>query len=153
MNTLIGKVLRIFPTDERQASNGKTYKTRKLWLDLTKIDQYSGERGYDEFHEIEFAGDKCAMLDSYQSGDIVKLTVALTGRGYTYPAGHARAGEKVVFNRTAGIGIEAYRSFTPTAAPSAPVQQPTQQVAQQSAPVAQATPFDEQPGNNDDLPF
>ena len=150
MNTLIGKVLRIFPTDERQASNGKTYKTRKLWLDLTKIDQYSGERGYDEFHEIEFAGDKCAMLDSYQSGDIVKLTVALTGRGYTYPAGHARAGEKVVFNRTAGIGIEAYRSFAPAAAP---VQQPTQQVAQQSAPAAQATPFDEQPGNDDDLPF
>ena len=150
MNTLIGKVLRIFPTDERQASNGKTYKTRKLWLDLTKIDQYSGERGYDEFHEIEFAGDKCAMLDSYQSGDIVKLTVALTGRGYTYPAGHARAGEKVVFNRTAGISIEAYRTFTPTAAP---VQQHTQQVAQQSAPVAQATPFDEQPGNDDDLPF
>lgn len=153
MNTLIGKVLRIFHTDERQASNGKIYKTRKLWLDLTKIDQYSGERGYDEFHEIEFAGDKCAMLDSYQSGDIVKLTVALTGRGYTYPAGHARAGEKVVFNRTAGIGIEAYRSFAPTAAPSAPVQQLTQQVAQQSAPVAQATPFDESPENNDDLPF
>ena len=150
MNTLIGKVLKIFPTDERQASNGKTYKTRKLWLDLTKIDQYSGERGYDEFHEIEFAGDKCAMLDSYQSGDIVKLTVALTGRGYTYPVGHARAGEKVVFNRTAGIGIEAYRSFT---APAAPVQQPTQQVAQQSAPAAQTTPFDEQPENDDDLPF
>jgi hypothetical protein len=58
-----------------------------------------------------------------------------------------------VFNRTAGIGIEAYRSFAPAAAPSAPVQQPTQQVAQQSAPVAQATPFDEQPGNDDDLPF
>ena len=67
------------------------FKKRKIMLDCTRRDQYTGERsGYENTPVIEFTGDKVAELDKCKAGDIVEVKFAVEGRNYTGKDGQPR---------------------------------------------------------------
>ena len=80
-NTITGRIERISPTVQIPSRDGsKTYPKREVVLDATRYDQYTGERGYDNFPAFEFVGEKCAELDNYQQGQVVTISFDLQGR-------------------------------------------------------------------------
>lgn len=168
-NKITGKVGKIFATDVTE-SNGKTYMRRKLWLDLTKIDQYTGQRGFENWCEIEFNGEGCAMLDTFKTGDIVNVQIEVMGRPYRYPADHPRRpNEAAVFNTIRGRSIE-YRTAqaiapqsttTPPPMQTATAPQPTRKMSHEQqvdfmaqTVAAMPTPAPAPPSEEEsDLPF
>lgn len=56
---------------------------------------------YPQHIMIEFAQDKCSMLDNYQVGQSVKVSINLRGRLWTNPQGEAK-----YFNQIQGWRIE-----------------------------------------------
>lgn len=85
---------------------------------------------------IEFSQDKCAVLDSYQVGQDVKVGINLRGREWTNPQGETK-----YFNSIQGWKIE-LNGVQPAPQPQAP---------QNNAPAF--TPPVVDPNINDDLPF
>ena len=84
MNQIIGKIKEIGATRSIPSKDGsKTYQMRELILDTTRIDQYTGERGFENYAQFEFSGDKCAELDNYKIGDIVIISFDLRATSYT----------------------------------------------------------------------
>lgn len=81
---------------------------------------------------VEFNQDKCALLDKYQVGQDVKISINLRGREWVNPQGETK-----YFNSIQGWRIEA---DSPNAQPQAQVQKPK--------PQAPNSPEEE-----DDLPF
>lgn len=63
---------------------------------------------YPQHILIEFVQDKCALLDSYQVGQEVKIAINLRGREWINPEGVAK-----YFNSLNGWRIEAAQSSTP----------------------------------------
>jgi len=68
---------------------------RKREMILTTNDQYP------QMLKIEFVQDKCDLLNSYQEGQDVKISINLTGREWINPQGEA-----VYFNAIQGWRIE-----------------------------------------------
>ena len=57
-NQIIGKIKKIGTTRSIPSKDGgKTYQMRELILDITRIDQYTGERGFENYAQFEFSGD------------------------------------------------------------------------------------------------
>ncbi len=77
----------------------KTFGTsgfRKREMVLTTNDQYP------QMLKVEFVQDKCDLLNNYQEGQDVKISINLTGREWINPQGEA-----VYFNSIQGWRIEA----------------------------------------------
>jgi len=77
----------------------KTFGTsgfRKREMVLTTKDQYP------QMLKVEFVQDKCDLLNNYQEGQDVKISINLTGREWINPQGEA-----VYFNSIQGWRIEA----------------------------------------------
>lgn len=108
-NQVIGRVGKIFPTTDSEVQ-GKHYFRRILWLDMTRIDQWTGERSFENWCEIEFSGDEnCAELNKFKVGDIVRVNIEVMGRPYRYPDDHPdehKRGVPVIFNTIRGRQIE-----------------------------------------------
>jgi hypothetical protein len=118
-----GRIKKIDETKE-YGSNG--FKKREIVI--TTDDQYP------QHILIEFVQDKCALLDSYQEGQDVKIAFNLRGREWINPEGVAK-----YFNSLNGWRIEPAQSSTPP--PMAPPEN-----------LEQVNPNDS--GNEaDDLPF
>jgi single-stranded DNA-binding protein len=95
------------------------------------------EEQYPQFISINFVQDKCDLLNNYNVGEAVKVSINLRGREWVNPQGEAK-----YFNDIQGWRIEKMQAETPSAtmAPMPP--------AQAFEP---ATNFNEE--EHDDLPF
>lgn len=96
------------------------------------------EEQYPQFISINFVQDKCDLLNNYNVGEAVKVSINLRGREWVNPQGETK-----YFNSIQGWRIEKVQAE----APSAP-QMPPMPAAEAFEP---ATNFKEE--EHDDLPF
>jgi len=92
---LIGKVEVIQEVEEKG-----TFKKQSLILETERESQYQ------QFVNIEFQQDKCALLSSFVPGDEVKVQINIAGRKWTNPEG-----KDVYFNTIKGWKIEKTNTF------------------------------------------
>lgn len=96
------------------------------------------EEQYPQFISINFVQDKCDLLNNYNVGDAVKVSINLRGREWVNPQGETK-----YFNDIQGWRVEKLQAEAPSAAAMAPMPP-----AEAFAP---ATNFNEE--EHDDLPF
>lgn len=145
-NTLTGKIIAI--SDEQTIASKDASKQpmvkRQLFMDCTRFDPYTGERGYENTPLIEFSNKgleklEALMLQGLGKGDIVTISFDIQGVKYT-----DKDQKTHVFTSIRPYNIEKVQPRT-TTAPQAPAQQAP------AAPVAQAN---DGYGNGDNaLPF
>ncbi|GAA4035401.1 DUF3127 domain-containing protein [Flavobacterium cheonhonense] len=123
-----GKIKVINPEQQVSAS----FRKRELVV--------ATEEQYPQFISINFVQDKCDLLNSYNVGEAVKVSINLRGREWVNPQGETK-----YFNDIQGWRIERMQAETPAAAPAAMAPMPA---AETFAP---ATNFNEE--EHDDLPF
>lgn len=138
-NSITGKVIAISQIEEVASSQpGKEpFKKRSVYIDCTRYDTYTGERGRENTPLLEFGGkglDKLNELvnNGLKKDDIVTISFDIQGTKYT------KDGKTQVFTRVRPFDIELYKPKD----------------SQQSAPAqsAEAAPATSQDGT-DDLPF
>lgn len=95
-----GKVKVINPVQQVSAS----FKKRELVV--------TTEEQYPQHIIIEFAQDKCDLLDNYRPGENVKVSINLRGREWVNPQGETK-----YFNSIQGWRIEKMQSEAPTFQP------------------------------------
>ena len=122
-----GKVKVVDPTQQVTDS----YKKRELVV--------TTEEQYPQHILIEFAQDKCSLLDNYQVGQNVKVSINLRGREWVNPQGETK-----FFNSIQGWRIEKVQAE----APNAP-QMPPMPAAAAFEPATSSNEEEE----HDDLPF
>ena len=93
---------------------------------------------YPQHIMIEFTQDKCDLLNNYNVGEAVKVSINLRGREWVNPQGETK-----YFNSIQGWRIEKLQTEAPVAQ-----QMPPMPAAEAFAP---ATDFKEE--EHDDLPF
>jgi translation initiation factor IF-3 len=91
------------------------------------------EEQYPQFISINFVQDKCDLLNNYNVGEAVKVSINLRGREWVNPQGETK-----YFNDIQGWRIERLQAEQPAAMPPAEA-------------FAPATDFKEE--EHDDLPF
>ncbi|MGC4041063.1 MAG: DUF3127 domain-containing protein [Flavobacterium sp.] len=123
---VIGKIKLV--NAEQQVS--ATFRKRELVV--------ATEEQYPQFISINFVQDKCDLLNNYNVGDAVKVSINLRGREWINPQGEAK-----YFNDIQGWRIEKMQAEAPAAQGMAPMPP-----AEAFAP---ATNFNEE--EHDDLPF
>ena len=96
------------------------------------------EEQYPQFISINFVQDKCDLLNNYNVGDAVKVSINLRGREWINPQGETK-----YFNDIQGWRVEKLQAEAPSAVGMAPMPP-----AEAFAP---ATNFNEE--EHDDLPF
>ena len=121
-----GKIKVINPEQQVSAS----FKKRELVV--------ATEEQYPQFISINFVQDKCDLLNNYNVGDAVKVSINLRGREWVNPQGETK-----YFNSIKGWRIEKIQAETPVT-----TQMPPVPAAEAFAP---ATDFKEE--EHDDLPF
>lgn len=83
-NQITGKVEMVGSTVNLPKKNGNGFfSKREIVLDVTRYDQFTGERGFDNYVKLEFSGDKCSELDNVKVGDIATISFDLQGGKYT----------------------------------------------------------------------
>ena len=127
---VLGKIKVIEPTQE-VGSNG--FKKRSIVV--------TTEEQYPQFISISFIQDKCDLVDNYQVGEQVKVSINLRGREWISPQGEAK-----YFNDIQGWRIE---KIVPATAASVPP--PVQPNTLNTPTFEPATDFNEK--EHDDLPF
>lgn len=121
-----GKIKVVNPEQQVSAS----FKKRELVV--------ATEEQYPQFISINFVQDKCDLLNNYNVGDAVKVSINLRGREWVNPQGETK-----YFNDIQGWRIEKLQAETTAAQGIAPMPP-----AEAFAP---ATNFNEE--EHDDLPF
>ena len=117
MSNVIGKIKVISETKNVSAS----FKKRELVV--------TTDEQFPQMIMVEFAQDKCDLLNSYKVGDSVDVSVNLRGREWINPQGEAK-----YFNQ-----IQGWRIQKPESAPN--------------IPQAPAEEFEPEAAGNDPLPF
>ena len=121
-----GKIKVVNPEQQVSAS----FKKRELVV--------ATEEQYPQFISINFVQDKCDLLNNYNVGDAVKVSINLRGREWVNPQGETK-----YFNDIQGWRVEKLQAEAPSAVGMAPMPP-----AEAFAP---ATNFNEE--EHDDLPF
>ncbi len=123
-----GRIKELYPEKQVTAS------FRKKECVITTQEQYP------QHILIEFVQDKCDLLNNFQEGQDVKISINLRGREWTAPDGQVK-----YFNSIHGWRIEPMQSEAP--------QQPSH--AETSAPPSNLPPLESSAdsGSDDDLPF
>ncbi len=122
---LSGKLLELFPTQEVSA----TFKKREFVVEKSET---TGDRVFTDTIKFQLIQDRCALLDSYQLGDEVKVTFNIKGSKWE------KEGRTSYF-----VNLDVWKMeklSESTAAPVSNYQQPT----------VESTPL---PEGEDDLPF
>ena len=119
-----GKIKVINPEQQVSAS----FRKRELVV--------ATEEQYPQFISINFVQDKCDLLNNYNVGEAVKVSINLRGREWVNPQGETK-----YFNDIQGWRVERLASEAPTQAPPMPA----------AAAFAPAETFKEE--DHDDLPF
>lgn len=122
-----GKIRVINPEQQVSAS----FRKRELVV--------TTEEQYPQFISINFVQDKCDLLNSYNVGEAVKVSINLRGREWVNPQGETK-----YFNDIQGWRIERLQAEAPAPAAAMAPMPP----AEAFAP---ATNFNEE--EHDDLPF
>ncbi|NBL63784.1 DUF3127 domain-containing protein [Flavobacterium sp. NST-5] len=122
-----GRVKVVNPEQQVSAS----FKKRELVV--------TTEEQYPQHIMIEFTQDKCDLLNSYNPGELVKVSINLRGREWVNPQGETK-----YFNSIQGWRIERVQ-------PAVPVQQVQQPPMPEAQAFAPAPSYDE--NQEDDLPF
>ena len=115
--------------DETKAFGANGFRKRELVV--------TTEEQYPQHIMIEFTQDKCDLLNSYKSGEPVKVSINLRGREWVNPQGETK-----YFNSIQGWRIERQGAEAPAQ------QQPGIPASQAFEPAAD---FKEE--DHDDLPF
>jgi translation initiation factor IF-3 len=102
---VVGKIKVV--NEENQVT--ATYKKREV---IVVTDEQ-----YPQSIMIEFAQDKCDLLNLYKEGDSVKVSINLRGREWVNPDGVSK-----YFNSIQGWRIEKHLVEVPAEAPNAPQQ-------------------------------
>lgn len=139
-NTLTGKVIAVsqIETIASKDPNKQPMQKRSLYMDCTRYDPYTGERGYENTPLLEFGGKAMEKLNELvnnglKKDDIVVVSFDVQGTPYE------KDGKKQVFTRVRPFDIELK-----------PKPQQTQEApAPAPAPVEATTSKD----GKDDLPF
>ena len=90
--------------DETRTYGTSGFKKRELVV--------TTEEQYPQMLMVEFVQDKCDLLNSYNVGDDVKVSINLRGREWINPEGEAK-----YFNSIQGWRIEKLQSETNTEVP------------------------------------
>lgn len=117
----------------KQIGETQTFGTngfRKREVVITTNEQYP------QFLLVEFIQDKTDLLNSYQSGQEVKISINLRGREWVNPQGETK-----YFNSIQGWRIEAVENTTESMPPMPPNEE------------FESIKDTESPGDTDDLPF
>lgn len=122
-----GKIRVINPEQQVSAS----FRKRELVV--------TTEEQYPQYISINFVQDKCDLLNSYNVGEAVKVSINLRGREWVNPQGETK-----YFNDIQGWRIERMQAEAPAPAAAMAPMPP----AEAFAP---ATNFNEE--EHDDLPF
>lgn len=134
---------------------------RKVFMDCTRYDPYTGERGFENTPLLEFGGkvlDKLNQMvqNGLKKGDIIRITFDIQGTKYT----NKTTGKTDVFTRVRPYDIELYTPNASQAPQGANMPQGGMQQANltQAAPEAPQTAQQPSGGNGgrkqeDDLPF
>lgn len=131
--------------DETKAFGANGFRKREVVI--------TTDEQYPQHILIEFTQDKCDLLNNYQVGEPVKVSINLRGREWVNPQGETK-----YFNSIQGWRIEKPQAEAPQGYQQAP-QQGYQQQGYNQAPPAPARQDSFEPANNfreeehDDLPF
>ncbi len=98
---ITGKIKKI---DETRTYGTSGFRKRELVI--------TTEEQYPQMLMVEFVQDKCDLLNSYNVGDDVKVSINLRGREWINPEGEAK-----YFNSIQGWRIEKLQSETSTEVP------------------------------------
>ena len=137
-NTITGRVIAVsnienIPSKKEQ---GKTFQRRQLFMDCTRYDPYTGERGFENTPLLEFGGKGLEQLNALvdkglKKGDIVTVTFDINGTKY-----QDKQGKTQVFTAVRPYAIEKRNiqghEQQQTAPQPAPAQPATAQVPQQT---------------------
>ena len=150
-NTLVGKVIAISKVQTITGrESGKQVSKRQLFMDCTRFDPYTGERGFENTPLLEFSHKGLEKLEALiQQGlkkdDVVTVTFDVQGVKYT-----DKDNKMQVFTSIRPYNIELTK-------PKGDTQQQTAPAPQQAAPAPaqgqQAAGEEPIPGVGNDLPF
>lgn len=105
-NQIIGKVIAVSPIEEIASKQGKeAMRKRSVFLDCTRFDPFTGERGYENTPLLEFGGKALDKLNELvdrglKKDDIVIISFDVQGTPYE------KDGKKKVFTRIRPYNIE-----------------------------------------------
>ena len=103
---ITGKIKKI---DETKTFGASGFRKREMVI--TTNEQYP------QMLMVEFVQDKCDLLNNYQVGQDVKISINLRGREWINPQGEA-----VYFNSIQGWRVEAAQPEGSVGAPPAPIE-------------------------------
>lgn len=127
-NEIIGRVYSIGATRSIQSKDGsKAFSTRELILDCTRYDSITGAKMFENYPQLEFSNDRCAELDKFKVGDVVKVFFDLRGSRYTDSSGQTKH-----FTKVQGYRIESFSQYQPAQKNAPTVQQPQKPTPQQN---------------------
>ncbi|MCM1076263.1 MAG: DUF3127 domain-containing protein [Bacteroides sp.] len=132
-NQLIGTIVSISAPISLSTKGGVAFTKRELILSIQKFDPNTGQPYSDQSNtpQITFMGNKCADLDGYQTGQLVRVSFDVTGTPYV-----DRNNERRIINDIRGYKIEPYGVQTPQPTPAYPQQQFVQPTYGQPQPQA-----------------
>lgn len=125
---------RIKMIDETKSFGGNGFRKREVVV--------TTDEQYPQHIMIEFTQDKCDLLNNYQVGEPVKVSINLRGREWVNPQGETK-----YFNSIQGWRIEKMQAE----APAGYQQAPTQAMPNANDAFEPATNYKEE--EHDDLPF
>jgi len=118
-NQITGKVIAVseIETIPSNDPSKQPMQKRKLFMDCTRYDQYTGERGFENTPLLEFGGkvlDKLNTLveQGLKKDDIVTVTFDIQGTKYT----NKTTGKQDVFTRVRPYDIEMFSQKSQQAA-------------------------------------
>lgn len=92
-NQITGKVIAVAQIETiTSQETGKQYQKRKLLIDCTRYDPYTGERGYENTPMLEFGGKGLEQLNQLvdaglKKGELVTIDFVVEGRNYKDQSG------------------------------------------------------------------
>lgn len=135
-NQLIGKVIAVSQIEKVASSTpGKEpFEKRSLYMDCTKYDAITGERGFENTPLLEFGGKAIEKLNALvdaglKKDDIVVVSFDVQGSKYT------KEGKTNVFTRIRPYDIELFKPQKQEPAPAQVAAPPT------AAPQEEQLPF------------
>lgn len=143
-NTITGRVIAVSNIENvpSKKEQGKTFQRRQLYMDCTRYDPYTGERGFENTPLLDFGGKGLEQLNALvdnglKKGDIVTVSFDVVGN-----KNNDQQGKVKVFTAVRPYAIELRNVQGQQQTAPAPAPQP--------APVQQPQNGGD---NNDDLPF
>ena len=154
-NTITGRVIAVsnienIPSKKEQ---GKVFQRRQLYMDCTRYDPYTGERGFENTPLLEFGGKGLEQLNALvekglKKGDIVTVTFDINGTKY-----QDQQGKTQVFTAVRPYAIEKRNIQGQEQQQEAQQPAPEQAAPQPAAPAQAPQQTNNASSQDDGLPF